>query len=89
MGDVAATMKIMPESIDTNLDELKTKLEAVIPQGASLYSSKIEPVAFGLKALILVIMVGDLEGGTEQVEEAFAKVSGVESVQVTELGRPL
>lgn len=89
MGEVAATIKIMPESVDTDLEELKTKLEAVLPDGTSLYSSKIEPVAFGLKALILVVMVGDIEGGTEQVEDAFSKVEGVENVQVTELGRPL
>ncbi|MGB3907091.1 MAG: elongation factor 1-beta [Methanomethylovorans sp.] len=89
MGDVAATIRVMPESVETDLDELKNKLEAVIPEGAKLFGSRIEPVAFGLKALIMVIMVGDIEGGTEQVESAFATVTGVESVQVTEVGRPV
>ncbi|UGV40028.1 elongation factor 1-beta [Methanococcoides orientis] len=89
MGEVAATMKIMPEGVDTDLDDLKNKLEAVLPEGSSMFGSEIEPVAFGLKALKVVILVGDLEGGTESVEEAFAKVPGVESVQVTELGRPV
>ncbi|MDO9516455.1 MAG: elongation factor 1-beta [Methanosarcinaceae archaeon] len=87
MGEVAATIKIMPESTDTDLVDLKIKLEAVLPKGSEIYSSKEEPIAFGLKALILVVLVGDLEGGTEQVEEAFAAVPGVESVQITELGR--
>ncbi len=89
MGDVAATIKVMPESVDTDLKDLKNRLAAVLPQGSELYGSKEEPIAFGLKALMLVVLVGDLEGGTEQVEEAFAAVSGVESVQVVELGRPL
>lgn len=89
MGEVAATMKIMPEGVDTDLDDLKNKLEAVLPEGSSMFGSDIEPVAFGLKALKVVILVGDLEGGTESVEEAFAAVPGVESVQVTELGRPV
>lgn len=89
MGEVAATIKIMPESPETDLADLKTRLEAVLPEGSELYGSKEEPIAFGLKALILVVLVGDLEGGTEQVEDAFAAVPGVESVQVTELGRPV
>ncbi|WP_440953458.1 elongation factor 1-beta [Methanococcoides sp. FTZ1] len=89
MGEVAATMKIMPEGVDTDLEDLKSKLEAALPEGASIYGSEVEPVAFGLKALKVVVLVGDLEGGTESVEEAFAAVSGVESVQVTDLGRPV
>ncbi|MBW6470752.1 MAG: elongation factor 1-beta [Methanosarcinaceae archaeon] len=89
MGEVAATIKIMPESTETDLVDLKIKLEAVLPKGSEIYSSKEEPIAFGLKALILVVLVGDLEGGTEQVEDVFAAVPGVESVQVTELGRPV
>ena len=89
MGEVAATMKIMPEGVDTDLEDLKIKLEAALPEGSSVYGSEIEPVAFGLKALKMVVLVGDLEGGTESVEEAFAAVPGVESVQVTDLGRPV
>ncbi|MDK2892252.1 elongation factor 1-beta [Methanohalophilus sp.] len=89
MGDVAATIKIMPESVDTDLDAIKEKIVEVLPEGAELYGSEIEPVAFGLKALKVVILVGDLEGGTESVEEAINNIDGVESLQVVELGRPV
>jgi elongation factor 1-beta len=89
MGDVAATIKIMPESVETDLEEIKTKVTEVLPEGAELYASDVEPIAFGLKALKVVIMVGDLEGGTESVETALAAIPGVESVQVTEVGRPV
>ncbi|TGC07038.1 elongation factor 1-beta [Methanolobus halotolerans] len=89
MGDVAATIKIMPVDVDTDLTALKERLIAALPEGATFGTSKEEPIAFGLNALMMVVMVGDLEGGTEQVEEAFAKVEGVESVMVTEVGRPL
>lgn len=34
-----------------------------------------------------MVRVGDTEGGTDEVEEAFSKVEGVESVSVVELGR--
>jgi len=88
MGDVAAKIKVMPESVDTDLKELKEKLKAAIPTGAELYGDIVEePIAFGLKALIVTLIVNDQEGGTEVVEEAFAKVPGTENVQVIDVNR--
>lgn len=87
MGDVAAKIKVMPAGVDTDLEALKTRLEAAVPEGARLRTFSEEPIAFGLKAVIALVLVGDMEGGTEQVEEAFAAVDEVESVSVMELGR--
>ena len=89
MGEVAATIKIMPVDVDTNLEELKDKLIASLPEGAEYGTHQEEPIAFGLKAIKMIVIVGDLEGGTESVEQAFAAVEGVESVTVTEVGRPV
>ncbi len=88
MGDVAAKIKIMPQSIDTDLVELKGKLKAAIPAGADLHGDIVEePIAFGLKALIVTLIVDDQAGGTEAVEEIFAQIPGVENVQVKEVYR--
>lgn len=87
MGEVAAKIKIMPSGTDVDLNKLKEALAKAIPKGARLHGFSEEPVAFGLKALMVVVKVGDIEGGTEKVEEAFSKVKGVESVAVEELGR--
>ncbi|HEX7575290.1 MAG TPA: elongation factor 1-beta [Candidatus Methanoperedens sp.] len=87
MGEVAARIKVMPSGMDVDLKKLKDALTKVIPAGARVHGFSEEPVAFGLKALIVVVKVGDIEGGTEKVEEAFSKVKGVESVSVDELGR--
>ena len=87
MGEVAAKIRIMPSGMDVDLNKLKEALTKVIPDGARLHSFAEQPVAFGLKALMVVVKVGDIEGGTEKVEEAFSKVEGVESVAVEELGR--
>ncbi len=87
MGEVAAKIKIMPSSIDVDLNALKEKIKQALPEGVKLQGFKEEPIAFGLKALMVVVRVGDAEGGTDKVEEAFSKVDGVESVSVVELGR--
>ncbi len=87
MGEVAAKIKVMPSGMEVNLQKLQDELKKVIPKGVRLHGFSEEPVAFGLKALMVVVKVGDIEGGTEAVEEAFGKVEGVESVSVIELGR--
>jgi translation elongation factor 1B (aEF-1B) len=51
-------------------------------------SSGEEPLAFGIKALkILVSMPEDYEGGTDALEEAVRSVQGVEDVQVEAVTR--
>lgn len=87
MSDVAATMKVMPESPDVDLEGLQERLEAGLPEGAEVRGSDTDDVAFGLVALLLSVVVPDDAGGTETVEESFAGVDGVESVSVEEVGR--
>ena len=87
MGKVAAVLKVMPESPDIDLDELKADLEDALPEGAKLRGFDQEEVAFGLVALLSTVVVPDDAGGTEAVEDAFTNVEGVESVQVQETGR--
>lgn len=87
MSDVAAQLKIMPESPDVDLDELEATLESILPEGASIRGFEREEVAFGLVALLATVVVPDEAGGTEAVEEAFADIAEVESVEVESVGR--
>ncbi len=43
-------------------------------------------IAFGLKALKVAVIMGDKSGGTEEIEANLAKIPGVESVEVEEVG---
>jgi len=87
MGDVAAKIKVMPNSPEVDLDELQDELEATLPQGARIRGFERDDVAFGLVALLPTVIVPDDAGGTEAVEEAFHDVDGVESVSVENVGR--
>ncbi|MFC7323367.1 elongation factor 1-beta [Halorubrum rutilum] len=87
MGDVAAKIKVMPNSPDVDLDDLQDRLEESLPQGAKIRGFQRDDVAFGLVALLPTVIVPDGAGGTEAVEEAFADVDGVESVAVENVGR--
>ena len=87
MGDVAAIIKVMPNSPDVDLDELENKLEASLPQGAQIRGFDRDDVAFGLVALLPTVIVPDDAGGTEAVEDAFSEGEEVESVAVESVGR--
>lgn len=87
MSKVAAQIKVMPESPEVDLDALQESLEDSLPEGATISAVERDDVAFGLTALLPTVMVADDAGGTEAVEEAFAGVDKVESVDVQNVGR--
>lgn len=88
MGEVAVEMKVMPADVEVDLNVLKQKIIDSIPAGARIYGEMTEqPIAFGLKALILTVLVEDGEGGVESVEEAIHNIPEAESIQILEMNR--
>ncbi|MGC9071525.1 MAG: elongation factor 1-beta [Acidilobus sp.] len=88
MARVAVLMTVIPSSIDVNLPDLVKEIERSLPSDFKLLSSAEEPLAFGIKALKLVVsMPEDYEGGTDSLEEAVRSVPGVEEVQVEAVTR--
>jgi len=57
MGDVAAKIKVMPNSPDIDLDDLQDRLEESLPQGAKIRGFQRDDVAFGLVALLPTVIV--------------------------------
>ncbi|WP_409199964.1 elongation factor 1-beta [Methanobrevibacter sp. DSM 116169] len=87
MSEVVATMKVMPESVDVDLETLKEEIRSSMPEDAELHKIDEEPIAFGLVALIVMFIIQDAEGGTEPTEEAIGKLPNVGSVEVTNTTR--
>ncbi|MEW6011450.1 MAG: elongation factor 1-beta [Euryarchaeota archaeon] len=87
MGDVVATIKLMPESPEVDLENIKKNIEDSMPETAELHKIEEEPIAFGLVALNVIVVVGDAEGGTEVVEENLSKINDVGNVEVTDIRR--
>jgi elongation factor 1-beta len=87
MAKVAATLKVMPNSPELDLDDLEERLSNALPEGAKINNVDREDVAFGLVALLPTVLIPDDAGGTDGVEEAFGAVEGVESVGVENVTR--
>ncbi len=88
MARVAVLLTVIPSSIDVRLSDLVSGIERALPSEFRLLSSAEEPLAFGLKALKLVVsMPEEYEGGTDALEDAIRSVPGVEDVQVEAVTR--
>lgn len=87
MGEVVATIKLMPESPDVDIDKIKADVKNSIPEEVELHKIEEEPIAFGLTAINVMVVVGDAEGGTEKVEEKLSKIKNISSVEVADVRR--
>ena len=76
MGKVAVSLKIMPESPDTDMEKLKND----IAKKVQLNDAKIEPLAFGLKSLKILVVVPD--SSFDKLENEIRSVEGVSEVEV-------
>ena len=85
MAQVIVTFRVMPTGIDTNLDNLEKEIKAAVnPERVNK-----EPIAFGLVALNVTVLVEDAGGQLEYVENKLKAINGVSEVEVTEITRTL
>jgi elongation factor 1-beta len=82
MGNVALILRVMPESPDVDLEDLKTRLRAEIK---GLQDIREEPIGFGLKALKIAVVVSDAGGESDAIEAEIMALDGVERAEVIEL----
>jgi elongation factor 1-beta len=88
MAKVYVKIKIMPKSPETDLFKIEDAAKQIIEKdGSKFHKSEIIPVAFGIKSLTLIFMRDESKGDVETIEVDFAKISGVESVETTDVRR--
>ena len=85
MAKVLVTFRVMPEGVETNLDEIAEKIKD------KLKPDKIEkiPIAFGLNALKVTKFLPEEEGEMERAEKIIKSIQGVSEVEVLEVSRSL
>ena len=84
MGKVAVILKLMPESADIPVADLK---EAVMAAVSGVDEIREEPIGFGLFALKVAAVIEDEEGATDALESKLAAVEGIASAQIIDANR--
>ena len=87
MARVVITLKIMPDGIDVNMDDLLERVKGAIPEGTDVRANEVIPVAFGLKALRMNVVREESMGGTDDIEESITALDGVAQVEVEMVSR--
>ncbi|MFV2040957.1 MAG: elongation factor 1-beta [Candidatus Hydrothermarchaeales archaeon] len=82
MGMVLVTLKVLPDGVESNLDEITNELKNL---GVGKFNSiEKEPIAFGLVALKPSYVVEDSGGVSDLLEEKAREVSGVKAAEVVD-----
>jgi elongation factor 1-beta len=85
--NVVAQFRVMPTGIDVDLGELMENIRASLPENTEVEAFREVDIAFGLKALVINMLLEDKAGGTTPIEEAIEAQSQVESVEVVGVTR--
>jgi len=88
MGSIKVVYKVFPEDIVDSFDALKKQVEKCLPNFSSIEGYGEEPIAFGLKALLIqVTFPEDKTGIVDEFETELGKIEGVSQVQTVMVRR--
>ena len=91
MANVVITMKIMPESIEEDLNVVQSAaIEKIIAFAGKTETKTLqEPIAFGLNALKIIFVMDEAKGSTDELEKEISCINGVNSVEVSDVRRAI
>ncbi|NIM44726.1 MAG: elongation factor 1-beta [Nitrososphaeria archaeon] len=78
----------MPVDIEISLDKIREEVKNVSETvGFDLLDTKVEEIAFGLKALYALVAIEESGGQMEKVEKSISDIGDVGSVEVVRVTR--
>ena len=86
MGQVAMTFKLMPTEVDVDFNKMRENIKQKLPATAKINRFTEIPIAFGLKALQVEIILDDRKGGGDDIERILGEIEDVNSVDLETMG---
>ena len=86
MGQVAVLFRLMPQGVDSDFKQMAEAVRSSLPRGVTVRGLQVKDIAYGLKSLLVSVVMNDEGGVLEATEQALAKVPQVETVEVMEEG---
>ena len=81
------TIRLMPDSPSADMKKIRDDAEKAVKNIDGIFhSSREEPIAFGLKALVIIVAIKE-DKSPDVLETDLAKVPNVQSVEVTDVRR--
>jgi len=80
-------LKVLPEDTTVDLDALARSVSSSLPTGAHVRNQRVEPIAFGLSAVMLDVIAPEEEGAIESVEKSVSATKLVGQCEVVGVSR--
>jgi len=87
MARLIARIRIMPADAESNLDNVVQSMKTSMPEAMEMKGHAIEPIAFGLKAIVGDFLLEDAEGQMDRLEDAIKNIEGVGGIEVMNISR--
>ncbi len=87
MARLVVRIRILPAEAESNLQDVVELIKTSVPGGMEMKSSTLEPIAFGLNAIVGDFLLDDAEGQMDKLEESIKAVEGVGELEVTNISR--
>jgi len=88
MGKIVIAFKIFPSESTVDLDLLKEKIRKELSDISSVQKFAEEPIAFGLSALIVnMVLPEDKEGILDETEKRLSSIEEVGQIQTIAVNR--
>ena len=82
MGSYVIRVKLLPEDTTTDHQKILDTVAGLLPPFAQIRGHKIEPIAFGLSAIIVDVVTPEEEGMVDKIEEIISKAPLVSQYEV-------
>lgn len=94
MSNVVVTIRVMPESIDVDINSLNEEVMKHLKkftgrEDEESYKKSIVPVAFGLQAIQIIFVYDEKKGGTDPLEDILRNMEGVGGVEILDVRRAM
>ncbi len=73
MGAYVIRLKLLPRDTTTEHQKIVDSVAKALPPHAMIRGQEIEPIAFGLSAIIIDVVVPEEEGVIDKIEDAVSK----------------
>ena len=73
MGSYVIRLKLLPQDTTTDPQKILDSVSSVLPKLAQIRGHKVEPIAFGLSAVIVDIVAAEEEGVIDKIEDIVSK----------------
>jgi len=87
LGSYVIRLKVLPEDPATEHQKIIDSVAGVLPKSAQIRGHKIEPIAFGLSAIILDVVAPEEEGVIDNIEALVAKAPLVAQYELVAVSR--